>query len=401
MDMKRKQLLDRLLGRLLTLCLRPTAQILGLILRRDHTLELRDRVAVIKMMGGGSLILAYPALLALRKRYPDVRFIFIGTPRVRPFAELLALFDEFHDIVDDRGLWKLIWSSATALIRCARVDTIIDLEIYSRLTTVFSALTLARNRIGFYLDVAFWREGIASHLFYLNRSTSMPLYYEQIARSLDAPIFSMAEARAHFLAANKFSRGERPHGERHRVGLGVLCSEIAYERQLTAEQWTTLLRRKFATERLELNLFGSKPEINQMQSIEQQLRQHMPGVTINNFCGQLSLHDSTAILTQLDEFWSIDTGLLHIARLIGVPVTSFWGPTSPDRLILSTSNVREVVCYQKIHCSPCVHNAEQPPCRGNNICMQQHTKVVPQEELNRPWIIGLHPPNRGDLVASE
>ena len=148
--------------------------------------------------------------MCIRDSYPQVRFIFVGTPAVRPFAELLALFDEFHDVVDDQGLWKLICSTASALIRCVRVDTIIDLEIYSRLTTIFSALTLARNRIGFYLDVAFWREGITSHLFYFNRSTSMPLYYEQIARSLDAPILSMAEARAHFLATNKFSRGERP-----------------------------------------------------------------------------------------------------------------------------------------------------------------------------------------------
>ena len=146
MDLKRKQLLDRLLGRLLMLWLRPTVQILGFFLRRDHKLELRDRVAVIKMMGGGSLIIAYPALLALRRRYPQVRFIFVGTPAVRPFAELLALFDEFHDIVDDGGLWKLIWSTTSALIQCARVDTIIDLEIYSRLTTVFSALTPANPK---------------------------------------------------------------------------------------------------------------------------------------------------------------------------------------------------------------------------------------------------------------
>jgi ADP-heptose:LPS heptosyltransferase len=379
MDLKRKQLLDRLLGRLFMLWLRPTVQILGFILRRDHTLELRDKMAVIKMMGGGSLIIAYPALLALRKRYPHVRFIFIGTPAVRPFAELLSLFDEIHDIVDDRGLWKLIASAVSTLIRCAKADTIIDLEIYSRLTTIFSALTLARNRIGFYLDVAFWREGITSHLFYFNRSTSMPLYYEQVARSLDAPALSMAEARTHFLAANRFSRQEQPHPGRHRLGLGVLCSEIAHERQLTPEQWATLLRRKFAIERLELNLFGSRSEMNQMRSVEQQLRQHLPGVTINNFCGQLSLHDSAAILTELDEFWSIDTGLLHIARLIGLPVTSFWGPTSPDRLILRTPDVREVVFYHKIHCSPCVHNAEQPPCRGHNICMQQHTQVMPPE----------------------
>jgi len=387
MDLKRKQLLDRLLGRFLMLWLRPTVQFLGFILRRDHKLELRDRVAVIKMMGGGSLIIAYPALLSLRKRYPQVRFIFVGTPAVRPFAELLALFDEFHDVVDDQGLWKLICSTASALIRCVRVDTIIDLEIYSRLTTIFCALTLARNRIGFYLDVAFWREGITSHLFYFNRSTSTPLYYEQVARSLGATVPSMAEARAHFLAANGFSRKEQSHRERHRVGLGVLCSEIAHERQLTTDQWAILLRRKFAIEQLELNLFGSKPEMNQMQSIERQLRRHLPGVTINNFCGQLSLHDAAAILAELDEFWSIDTGLLHIARLIGLPVTSFWGPTSPDRLILRTSDVREVVFYNKIHCSPCVHNSEQPPCHGNNICMQQYTRAVPPEEIDQPWII--------------
>ena len=46
------------------LWLRPTAQILGFVLRKDHTLELRDKVAVIKMMGGGSFIIAYPALVS-------------------------------------------------------------------------------------------------------------------------------------------------------------------------------------------------------------------------------------------------------------------------------------------------------------------------------------------------
>src|SRR5260370_9718208 len=131
----------------------------------------------------------------------------------------------------------------------------------------------------------------------------------------------MGEAVVYFWGGNRFSRKEQPHGGRHRVGLGVLCSEIAHERQLTTDQWAILLRRTFAIEQLELNLFGSKSEMNQMQSIERQLRQHLPGVTLNNFCGQLSLHDSVTILTELDEFWSIVTGLLHIARSIGLPVT--------------------------------------------------------------------------------
>jgi len=27
--------------------------------------------------------------------------------------------------------------------------------------------------------------------------------------------------------------------------------------------------------------------------------------------------------------------------------------------------------YHRIYCSPCLHETGEPPCRGNNICMQR------------------------------
>ena len=50
-------------------------------------------IAVVKFLGGGSLTLAAPALLALKKRYPDAEFLLLTTPAVRANAELLGIYD--------------------------------------------------------------------------------------------------------------------------------------------------------------------------------------------------------------------------------------------------------------------------------------------------------------------
>ena len=83
----------------------------------------------------------------------------------------------------------------------------------------------------------------------------------------------------------------------------------------------------------------------------------------------------------MEKFYSIDSGLLHIARLVGVETVSFWGPTDPATLLLpKLDGVTEEVNYSRIACSPCVHLTEIPPCRGNNICMRAHLDRTLAEE---------------------
>lgn len=64
------------------------------------------------------------------------------------------------------------------------VDTIVDLEVYSRLTTVISTLTCARNRVGFYIEAVFWRKSLYTHLIYFNRFAGTFLWYDAVARLL-------------------------------------------------------------------------------------------------------------------------------------------------------------------------------------------------------------------------
>ena len=74
MNIGKLRKLDFFFGSVAIVLLRPASIILGTILGRNHDLVIRKQLAVVKIKGGGSLLLALPALLSLRKKYPDALF---------------------------------------------------------------------------------------------------------------------------------------------------------------------------------------------------------------------------------------------------------------------------------------------------------------------------------------
>src|ERR1043165_2673731 len=110
--------LDNYVGRLLIAALRPATMLLGAILRRDHELEAGKEVVWVKMLGGGSLLLAMPMLLGFRRAHPNTRMVLITTPSVKPFAELAGLFDEYR-VIDVRGL-RVFTSTLAAWLKTLR-----------------------------------------------------------------------------------------------------------------------------------------------------------------------------------------------------------------------------------------------------------------------------------------
>jgi ADP-heptose:LPS heptosyltransferase len=162
-----KKHLDRNLGGPLIFFFRPLAMALGYIMKRPHDPTPRGEILVIKLMGGGSLLLSMEGLLGLKKTYPNRKIKLLTTKAVKPFGEVLNIFDDII-CVDDQSLRSLVTGMISVFTKCFRVDTVIDLEVYSRLTSVFSLLTLARNRIGFFRESIHFRQGMYTHLVYFN-----------------------------------------------------------------------------------------------------------------------------------------------------------------------------------------------------------------------------------------
>ena len=86
MKLQTKKLIDCYLGGFLMFVMKPIVILLGFILRRDHALQVQGDICFIKMLGGGSLVVAYPTILGLRNRHPSSKFILISTNSIKESA---------------------------------------------------------------------------------------------------------------------------------------------------------------------------------------------------------------------------------------------------------------------------------------------------------------------------
>lgn len=391
MRLRTQRTLDNYVGRLGIAVLRPLAMLLGVLLRRDHELRVGDEVVWIKMLGGGSLLLAMPILLGFRRGHPNTRMVLITTPGVKPFAELMGVFDEYR-VIDNRSVGRMLRSGITTLARTMRADCIVDLEVHSRLTTVLTTLTMARNRVSFWLEDIFWRRGLSSHLVFFNRASGSFHFYDRLGDLFGVAVADRRTCRAALVGACSIDDAVpvRPG----QVCIGFACSDLAHERMLTPELWVHVFRANLRPEHRTFVLLGARQDRALGEDIITALRREFGHLEFRNACGERTLSESAAMIFEAPEFWGIDSGLLHVARLAGRRCVSYWGPTAPSTL-LRPGELDEVVHYRKIACSPCVHTSEEAPCRGDNRCIQGLFDTT-NSPIN--WTPMEYPPRRDGYV---
>jgi len=385
MNTRTRLLIDYYIGGIAHAVLKPFVILLGRVLERDHRLDVPQDVTVVKLLGGGSLVVAYPALLAIR-RHPNVRRMrLVASPAAKPFGELLGIFDEVILIRDNAPL-ALMVDSLRAFARLWRTDTLIDLEIHSRLTTIFCLLTFARNRIGFYTQESFWRRGISTHLLFCQLSEGIYHFYDQVAKILGAAPISFQECGQVLHAHLHLPPAAVPGAAPKRIAVAPCCSELGRERMMKIEEWIIVLRNHFPRiQPEEIHLLGSGADRPYLEALAAAVAAVWPAIRLTNHAGRSSLLESVNQLAAMDQLLAIDSSLLHVARLLGIRSVSYWGPTDP-RTRLRPGIVPEEVHYARLPCSPCIHIAAKTPCGGNNLCMRFAVDPNHPADKNPIWL---------------
>ncbi|GGA99932.1 glycosyltransferase family 9 protein [Puia dinghuensis] len=367
MRIRLKQKIDWYAGYGLTAILLPITRLLGIVLRRDHSLSKPPRrLLFIKLMGLGSLVVASEAITAMRRRFPNTRFILLTDSNIADGIAPFQLFDEIVQTDTNR-----LFSTARRMVRFfARSWTwrslwVVDLEVYSKLTTVLALLTLARNRFGFYLPPVPLRKYLNTHNIPFDRSTYLEANYTTMARSITGvPQLAM----------------EAPPprtGERYKpyILLNNTCSSLAAVRKLPDSTFSAICRWLLENTPYHLALLGAPED---KRSIDRFINEdaglfHQQD-RILNYAGVAK--DFGEYYQFLGEYGvcliTIDSGPLHIARKLGLPTLSIWGPTDPAHYlnIPPDDRHRHLVHYLGVPCSPCVHRYPTPPCGGDNVCMK-------------------------------
>jgi ADP-heptose:LPS heptosyltransferase len=246
---------------------------------------------------------------------------------------------------------------------------------------------MARNRFGFHHRPVYFRKYLNTHNIPFQQSICLEDNYALMAQAITG---------SETLLAIEQDQPRSDEWQKPYIILNNTCSILAPVRKLPDETVAAICTWILTNTHFRVAFLGmatDKPDIDQF--IDQYLPAYKQKGKITNIAGALDFKAYYGFIADKGVCMvTIDSGPLHIARKLGLPTVSIWGPTNPASYIKITAGQekRHPYIYHKVACSPCLHYHEQLPCGGNNFCMKEISadSIIEKlslllEHLNQPY----------------
>ena len=296
--------------------------------------ERLENILIIKPSSLGDIVLALPALTALRKSFPDAKISWLIRPE---FAPLLENHPDVADlIIFDRKLLGKAWFHPRAfasllelfrLLRQKKFDAVIDLQGLFR-TSSLAWLTRCKKRFG----IAKARE--LAHFFYTNKVAQdadcihLVDYYLKIIQTITG---SETQARFAFpqdpSAADKVSGLLTSHDIEPDNYAVFVPGSVHADKCWPTQRFAALADKISPQFNLSIVATGTESEKDIVESIK-----NLTNVPLTNLAGQTSLTELVALLKAAKLVVTNDTGPGHIAAALGVPLVMIFGRSNPVRV---------------------------------------------------------------------
>lgn len=370
-------------------------------LRRRAARPLR-RILFVELSEMGTTVLAQPAMRRAREKLGAEVFFVIFARNVGSL-ELTGEFPPANVFtIRDTSLFHLAFDTLRFLswTRRTGIDTVIDLELFSRFTALLTGFSGADRRVGFH---RFHQEGlyrgemlthrvaynphihIASNLIALVEALALPRQVPyakvRIEDALDVAITPASDAaRAALLARIRAAAPFDPARQRL-VLVNPNASEMLPHRRWMGERYAALIRRVVAAhDEVLVAVTGAPSERAEAEALVQ-----AAGPRCISLAGKTRLAELPALYAHASLMVSNDSGPAHFAAASGLRTVVLFGPETP-RLYQPLGPSRAI--YAGLACSPCVsaHNHRKTACT-DNVCMQaisvDDVYAVVCEELQR------------------
>lgn len=322
----------------------------------------------------GDAVMALPALRAVRSRFLNAEIAVIARPYVadlyrdQQICDRLIAYDPRGEHAGIRGRERIADE-----LRDAKFDMALLLQ------NAFDAAWLV------------WRAGIPERVGYardgrswlLSKAVAVPkrgeipphekFYYLELLRRTgwidelpdDSLIeLKITEAKRRCAAESLALAGAKASMTRIAAGAGASYGSAKCWPPERFAKTLNLLQTKMDADVI---LFGTAGEAAVANAIKEKLKRPCIDLT-----GKTAIADLPALLSQCHLFIGNDSGAMHIAAAVGLPVVAIFGPTDP----LGTAPVtpRCSIVQQKPYCSPCFLRR----CPTDHRCM---TGVTPEMAL--------------------
>lgn len=325
------------------------------------------RLLIIRLSSLGDVVLTTPILHLLRAQYPRAQIDFLTRPayqdlvRAHPGVDRVLLFEP------EAGFCATLHT-----LRQTRYDLVLDLHRTLR-SRLFVYGLRARRRMTYGKRTL--RRALLVRLGWntLRAMTPIPARYAAPLRrlGLTAPLVGPAvyltpESQDAMRAYVQQAWPGQPVPPLIAVAPGARWPT----KQWPVARFAQAVQHLAQAQRAAVVVLGSAEEQPLAQALAQQL-----SVPVLNSAGQLSLMHTAALLQQCRMLLSNDSGLMHLATALSVPVVAVFGPTVQEFGFYPFQARAEVVSAA-LDCRPCSTKGSLTCPRGHHQCMQHVT--VPQ-----------------------
>jgi len=354
------------------------------------------RILVILLSEMGSLVLAHAMFARLKQQYPGASIHALLFAKNREVLDLLRVIPAENVLtVRDRSLTEFV-SDALVVLRAMRAlefDVAIDCELFARASAIFSFLSGAPVRVGFFRHT---QEGLYRGTFITRRVLYNPYLH------LTQQFVGLAEAiESHTMPVIKtailpppaqppqvqFSEGElqdttaRLHADFPAVRGKSLVLVSPAGGILPIRAWPMEYYRSLCT-----SLVGDGHAVGIIglsgdKRLGQDLVAHCGSpqcVDLTGYTG--SIRHLLALFHRGSLLVTNDGGHGQFAAVTPIPTIILFGPETP--VLYGTLSKNAHCFYLGIPCSPCLtaYNHRTSPCDGDNQCLK---RITPEQVLTK------------------
>ena len=272
-------------------------------------------------------------------------------------------------------------------LRLKGIDVVFDMELFSRVGSILSYLSGAKERVGFYNfhSEGLYRGTFQTHKVFYNPYMHMSknflsmVYSIKLEQQMPYTKINIPDSDINYLklisknaAKNKIYHKikffyPKLSSKSKIVLINPDASALLPIRRWPIESYISLIKKILDNPESVAVIIG----VNSEKPVAQQIKKSIDDDRIIDFTGETTLRELIDTFNISKLLVCNDSGTPNFASLTDIPMIVFFGPETPVLYSPVTNNQNIHIMYSNLACSPCVSafNHRKTPCTDNK-CLQ-------------------------------
>lgn len=320
------------------------------------------RILAMNFGGLGDEILFLPALISLKKEYPDAKITLALEPRSKAIQQLTDVIDDII-LVDIKGKNK--FSEIFKLITKAIFG---DFQMIvssgaNPLISVIEAMTFIPKRYGYY----------TGKLSEILLTKAIPLNKNQYAGKMYHDLVSeVTSYRTELPQISVQPEPKIPNTVLIHPGVSLMSKKKGCIKSITSLEWAELI--DLISSKGKRVILAGGPDDEECIS---EILKYSRTKNFENYYGKTkNLVDLAKLISSSEKFVCSDSAPLHIAVALGVKTYAFFGPTDDVKLIPKNDNIIPLKANDNCPEKPCLWERRQQSCKELSCLKYDFNRLV-------------------------